>query len=62
MLFDFSFSKVSKTALKFLIILSSENDFLPILNPIFPSLSFLISTCPDLASLTAFFKSLVTEP
>ena len=44
LLFDFSFSNVSKTALKFLINLSSEKDFFPILNPIFPSLSFLIST------------------
>ena len=49
-LLDFSFSKVSKIALKFLISLSSLNDFFPILTPIFPSLSFLISACPDLAS------------
>ena len=42
-LLDFSFSRVSKIALKFLINLSLGNDFLPILTPIFPSLSFLIS-------------------
>ena len=50
---DFSFSSVSITALKFFNNLSSSNDFFPILKPIFPSLSFLISTCPDLALLTA---------
>ena len=43
-LFPFSFSKVSIIALKFDKILSSVNDFLPKLTPIFPSLSFLIST------------------
>ena len=61
-MFDFSFSKVSKIALKFLIILSSENDFFPILTPILPSLSFRISAWPDLASLIADFKSAVTDP
>ena len=36
--------------------------FLPIDALIFPSLSFLISTCPDLESITDFFKSFVTDP
>ena len=49
-------------ALKFLINLSSLNDFLPMLTPIFPSLSFLISAWPDFASETALFKFSVTEP
>ena len=40
---------------------SSLKDFFPILTPIFPSLSFLISAWPDLASEIAFFKSSVTE-
>ena len=55
-LLDFSFSRVSKIALKFLINLSSPNDFLPMLTPIFPSLSFLISAWPDLASVIAFLS------
>tara|TARA_A100001015_G_scaffold193589_1_gene215746 strand:+ start:1333 stop:1860 length:528 start_codon:yes stop_codon:yes gene_type:complete len=46
--FDFSFSTVSIIDLKFLNKFSSEKDFFPILNPILPSLSFLISTCPAL--------------
>ena len=61
-LFDFSFSNASNTALKFIINLSSEKDLLPKLKPMLPSLSFLISTCPDLASLIAFFISFVTYP
>ena len=42
--------------------LSSAKDFLPILTPIFPSLSFLISAWPDFASEIAVFKSSVTDP
>ena len=60
-LLDFSLSRVSKIALKFLINLSSLNDFFPILTPMFPSLSFLISAWPDLASDIAFLRSSVTE-
>ena len=58
---DFSFSSVSNTALKFLTNWSSLKDFFPILTPIFPSLSFLISAWPDLAFEIAVFKSSVTE-
>ena len=61
-LFDFSFSNASNTALKFNINLSSGKDLFPILKPMFPSLSFLISTCPDFASVIAFYTLFVTYP
>ena len=60
-LLDFSFSNASIIALKFLVNFSSSNDFFPILTPIFPSLSFLISAWPDLASEIAVFKFSVTD-
>ena len=58
---DFSFSNASNIAWKFFNNWSSWNDFFPILTPIFPSLSFLISAWPDFASEIAVFKSSVTE-